>query len=103
MTSTCRYVPAYILLGSMQKIEAEANSAQIQYEAISGNWDNMLAIKDPLDIDAEMKEQKKKCDDLLAQKDALIAELKSDLKRMDEAYYADLEKQVTSHSYYVDQ
>ncbi|XP_047032350.1 dynein regulatory complex protein 1 [Helicoverpa zea] len=78
---------------SMQKIEAEANSAQIQYEAISGNWDNMLAIKDPLDIDAEMKEQKKKCDDLLAQKDALIAELKSDLKRMDEAYYADLEKQ----------
>uniref|UniRef100_A0A2A4JWG6 Dynein regulatory complex protein 1 n=1 Tax=Heliothis virescens TaxID=7102 RepID=A0A2A4JWG6_HELVI len=78
---------------SMQKIEAEASSAQIQYEAISGNWDNMLTIKDPLDIDAEMKEQKKKCDDLLAQKDALIAELKSDLKRMDEAYYEDLEKQ----------
>lgn len=54
----------------------------------------MLAIKDPLDIDAEMKEQKKKCDKLLAQKDHLIAELKANLKKMDEDYYEDLEKQV---------
>ncbi|KAF9416793.1 hypothetical protein HW555_005923 [Spodoptera exigua] len=78
---------------SMKKIEDEANEAQIQYEAISENWEKMLEIKDPLDIDAEMKEQKKKCDALLAQKDALIAELKSDLKKMDEGYYEDLEKQ----------
>lgn len=82
------------LIGSMQKIEEEANSAQIQYEAISKNWDYMLSIKDPLDIDAEMKEQKKKCDDLLAQKDSLIAEVKGDLKAKDESYYKDLEKQV---------
>ncbi|CAH0694618.1 unnamed protein product [Spodoptera exigua] len=78
---------------SMKKIEDEANEAQVQYEAISENWEKMLEIKDPLDIDAEMKEQKKKCDALLAQKDALIAELKSDLKKMDEGYYEDLEKQ----------
>ncbi|KAF9805264.1 hypothetical protein SFRURICE_014015 [Spodoptera frugiperda] len=78
---------------SLKKIEEEAAEAQTQYEAISENWDKMLEIKDPLDIDAEMKEQKKKCDALLTQKDALIAELKSDLKRMDEAYYEDLEKQ----------
>lgn len=61
----------------------------------------MLEIKDPLDIDAEMKEQKKKCDALLTQKDALIAELKSDLKRMDEAYYEDLEKQVPKWCTYI--
>ncbi|XP_022822853.1 dynein regulatory complex protein 1 isoform X2 [Spodoptera litura] len=78
---------------SLKKIEEEAIEAQTQYEAISENWEKMLQIKDPLDIDAEMKEQKKTCDALLEQKDALIAELKSDLKRMDEAYYEDLEKQ----------
>ncbi|KAJ0174630.1 hypothetical protein K1T71_009738 [Dendrolimus kikuchii] len=79
--------------GSLQKIEDDAALAQTQYETISGNWDNMLIIKDPLDIDAEMKEQKQKCDELLAQKNELIAELKSDLKKMDAAYYEDLDKQ----------
>lgn len=57
----------------------------------------MLAIKDPLDIDAEMKEQKRKCDTLMQQKNDLIMELKNDLKRMDEAYYEDLEKQVITY------
>lgn len=78
----------------MEKIEEEAKDAHTQYEAISANWDHMLSIRDPLDIDAEMKEQKKKCDEMLAQKDALIAEVKGELKKMDEAYYRDLEKQV---------
>ncbi|XP_073961538.1 dynein regulatory complex protein 1 isoform X2 [Choristoneura fumiferana] len=79
--------------GSMQKIEEEALDAQTQYEAISGNWDVMMSIKDPLDIDAAMKEQKRKCDALLEQKSKLISELKQDLKLMDIAYYDDLDKQ----------
>ncbi|XP_052756907.1 dynein regulatory complex protein 1 isoform X2 [Galleria mellonella] len=78
---------------SVKKIEEEAADAQLQYEAITSNWDVMLTIKDPLDIDMEIKAQKQKCDDLLAQKNSLIDELKSDLKRMDEAYYEDLDKQ----------
>lgn len=90
----------FLEIDSIKKIEDEAADAQLQYDAISANWDHMLSIKDPLDIDAEMKEQKKKCDRLLAQKDQLIGELKSDLKRMDEAYYEDLEKQVMCICYY---
>ncbi|XP_075980358.1 dynein regulatory complex protein 1-like [Anticarsia gemmatalis] len=78
---------------SMKKIEEEAAAAQLQYDTISAHWDHILSVKDPLDIDAEMKEQKKKCDALLQQKDDLIAQVKSDLKRMDEAYYEDLDKQ----------
>ncbi|RVE42408.1 hypothetical protein evm_012945 [Chilo suppressalis] len=78
---------------SNQKIEEEATQAQTQYEAISNRWGPMLEIKDPLDIDAAMKEQKKKCDDLLNQKNTLISELKDDLTRMDQAYYDDLDKQ----------
>ncbi|XP_028168765.1 dynein regulatory complex protein 1 [Ostrinia furnacalis] len=78
---------------SYQKIEDEAAEAQIQYEAITGNWDPMLEIKDPLDIDAAIKEQKRRCDDLLDEKNQLIDELKGDLKRMDQAYYDDLDKQ----------
>lgn len=54
----------------------------------------MLAIKDPLDIDVAMAEQKAKCDQLLSHKNALIEELRADLKTMDLEYYDDLEKQV---------
>ncbi|XP_059052716.1 dynein regulatory complex protein 1 [Achroia grisella] len=81
------------MIRSVQKIEDEATEAQLQYEAITSNWDVMVAIKDPLDIDAEIKAQRQKCDDLLAQKNNLIGELKNDLKRMDQAYYEDLDKQ----------
>ncbi|CAG4952000.1 unnamed protein product [Colias eurytheme] len=81
------------MLTSVGKIEAEANEAQIQYEAITANWDEMLKIRDPLDIDAAIKEQKQRCDELLEQKNNLIADLKLELKRMDESYYEDLEKQ----------
>lgn len=78
----------------MKKIEEEAAEAQTQYEAITSTWDPMLEIKDPLDIDAAIKEQKRRCDALLDQKNQLIDELKGDLKRMDQAYYDDLDKQV---------
>ncbi|KOB67325.1 Ribosomal protein L11, partial [Operophtera brumata] len=57
---------------SYQKIEDEATEAQIQYEAITLNWDAILLVKDPLDIDFEMKEQKRHCDELLDQKNELI-------------------------------
>lgn len=86
----------HVFVDSLQKIEEDAALAQTQYEAISRNWDTMLTIKDPLDIEAEMKQQKQNCDELLAQKNELIAELKSDLTRMDAAYYEDLEKQVNN-------
>lgn len=54
-----------------------------------------MAVKDPLDIEAEMIEQKQKCDFLLNQKNDLIGYLKNELKRMDDAYFEDLNKQVT--------
>jgi hypothetical protein len=83
-----------VILDSTQKIESEANDAQTQYEVITSTWGPMLQIKDPLEIDAAIQEQKRKCDDLIEQKNNLISELQSDLKRMDQAYYDDLDKQV---------
>ncbi|CAK1586986.1 unnamed protein product [Parnassius mnemosyne] len=81
------------LKNALEKIENEAMEAQIQYEAISSHWDAMLKIKDPLDIDYEIKNQKEKCEALLEQKNQLITELKEELKRTDDAYYEDLDKQ----------
>lgn len=81
----------------MQKIEDEAADAQTQYEVISNNWGPMLEIKDPLDIDAAIKEQKQRCDALLEQKNQLIDQLKADLKKMDIGYYEDLDKQVRTY------
>ncbi|KPI96985.1 Coiled-coil domain-containing protein 164 [Papilio xuthus] len=78
---------------ALEKIEEEVAEAQIQYDAITSNWDAMLKIKDPLDIDVEISEQRKKCDALLEQKNKLIEDLKLELKRTDDAYYEDLDKQ----------
>ncbi|XP_013148112.1 PREDICTED: dynein regulatory complex protein 1 [Papilio polytes] len=78
---------------ALEKIEEEAAEAQLQYDAITSNWDAMLKIKDPLDIDLEINEQRKKCDALLEQKNKLIEDLKHELKRTDDAYYDDLDKQ----------
>lgn len=69
--------------------------AQMMYDAITSHWESMLKIKDPLDIDVEVNNQRKKCDALLEQKDQLIDELKYELKRADYAYYEDLDKQVS--------
>ncbi|XP_068618005.1 dynein regulatory complex protein 1-like [Battus philenor] len=77
----------------LEKIENEAAEAQIQYDAITSHWDVMLEIKDPLDIDAEINNQKQKCAALLEQKNQLIEELKQDLQSTDRAYYEDLKKQ----------
>ncbi|CAG4942479.1 unnamed protein product [Parnassius apollo] len=81
------------LKNALEKIENEAIEAQVQYEAISSHWDVMLKLKDPLDIDYEIKNQKEKCDALLEQKSQLISELKEELKRTDDAYFEDLDKQ----------
>ncbi|CAH2043696.1 unnamed protein product, partial [Iphiclides podalirius] len=73
--------------------EKMRTEAQIQYDAISAHWEAMLKIKDPLDIDVEINNQRKKCEALLEQKNQLIDELKQELKRTDDAYYEDLDKQ----------
>ncbi|XP_013199434.2 dynein regulatory complex protein 1 [Amyelois transitella] len=78
---------------NFKKIEEEAAEAQLHYEAITEHWEVMLKVKDPLEIDSEIKAQKEKCDKLLAQKNQLIEEIKNELKMMDQAYYDDLEKQ----------
>ncbi|CAG9111872.1 unnamed protein product [Plutella xylostella] len=78
---------------ALERIENEATEAQEQYEAVTGHWGEMSELKDPLDIDAAMKEQKAKCDDLLERKNQVISDIKEFLKDMDVGYYEDLDKQ----------
>lgn len=61
---------------------------------MTSHWGEMSELKDPLDIDAAMKEQKAKCDDLLERKNQVISDIKEFLKDMDVGYYEDLDKQV---------
>ncbi|KAJ2945641.1 hypothetical protein O0L34_g468 [Tuta absoluta] len=76
-----------------EQIEAEAEETQVLYEAVAENWEAMMNIKDPLDIDAAVKDQKLKADELLQKKTNLIDQLKADLKTMDINYHEDLQKQ----------
>lgn len=48
---------------------------------------------DPLDINGEMLLQKDKCDEVLAKKDQVIAELKEELRKADNKYFDDQKKQ----------
>ncbi|KAI5642134.1 sperm tail domain-containing protein [Phthorimaea operculella] len=76
-----------------EEIEAEAEETQQLYESVAENWEAMMSIKDPLDIDAAIKEQKVKADELLQRKTNLIDQLKADLHIMDLQYHEDLLKQ----------
>ncbi|GBP16733.1 Dynein regulatory complex protein 1 [Eumeta japonica] len=76
-----------------ERMEDEAVASQVSYEAITANWDKMLEIRDPLDAEEAMQQQRERCDRLLAKKDELIDYLKQDLKQMDEDYYEGLDIQ----------
>lgn len=84
---------------NLENIELEAAEAQTQYEVITANWDAAMKLKDPLEIDAAIEEQRQRCDTLLEQKNKLISDLKENLDQMDENYYIDLEKQVYSYKF----
>lgn len=78
----------------MNKLEEDANLAQRKFDEISSQWNLILKLKDPLEIDEEIKLQKQRCDDLMAQKNELILDLKKESQRADETFYQDLQKQV---------
>lgn len=68
--------------------------AEEKFKIISKNWNPILELNDPIEINEEIMRQKERCNDLIEQKNVLISNLKEEMKLVDETFYRDLEKQV---------
>ncbi|KAJ8681141.1 hypothetical protein QAD02_016928 [Eretmocerus hayati] len=74
-------------------LDKSSDECRIQYDMMSDKWHSMLDSNDPLEIKYAMESQKRKCEEILAKKDAGIAELKRELQYADDRYYEDQRKQ----------
>lgn len=77
----------------LQELEKEAAESLTKYEEINSKWTPMLSSKDPLDIHAGIQAQTAKCNEVLAQKDIIISELKQELENADLKFENDQKKQ----------
>lgn len=77
----------------LRRLEENAEDCRNRYDVINAQWSSILESNDPLDIDAEMEAQKLKCDEVLDKKNAAIAELKEAIKKADEKYFEDQDRQ----------
>lgn len=75
--------------------------AEEQFQIISKNWNPILELNDPIEIDGEIMRQKERCNDLIEQKNVLISNLKDEMKLVDETFYRDLQKQVRAYPNFV--
>ncbi|XP_014206899.1 dynein regulatory complex protein 1 [Copidosoma floridanum] len=77
----------------LDSLDKNARLCKDQYDLINDQWMSILRSNDPLVIHEEMEWQRKKGEMVLAQKDAIIEDLKLELERIDREYFDDQAKQ----------
>nr|XP_012229395.1 PREDICTED: dynein regulatory complex protein 1 [Linepithema humile] len=77
----------------LRKLEEDDQECMKRYKVINEKWASILASKDPLDIHAEMEAQNAKCLEIMARKDAVIAELRQELENADLKFVDDQQSQ----------
>nr|XP_022912087.1 dynein regulatory complex protein 1 homolog [Onthophagus taurus] len=77
----------------IEALEEEAKKAEEMFEEIADHWSDILKYHDPLAIHDEMESQKEKCEELLRQKDGIIAMLKDEIKKAEINFTNDQKKQ----------
>ncbi|XP_012279027.1 dynein regulatory complex protein 1 [Orussus abietinus] len=78
----------------LNKLEEVASDCLGKYNVINKKWEEVLGFDDPLNIHHEMQAQNAKCLEVLAEKDAVIDELKKELENADIKFAADQRKQI---------
>lgn len=77
----------------IEKLEEEATSAKMMFDEIADKWSAVLKYNDPLHINDEMINQREKCEELIRQKDGIIAMLRDELKQAENKFSNDQVKQ----------
>ncbi|XP_008196751.1 dynein regulatory complex protein 1 homolog [Tribolium castaneum] len=78
----------------LKELEDEAEAAAGMFEEIANKWGGILKYNDPLHISEDIQSQKEKCDELIRQKDNLIAELKEKIRKAEINFAIDQRKQI---------
>ncbi|CAH0564626.1 unnamed protein product [Brassicogethes aeneus] len=78
----------------IQSLEEESKLAEDKFNEIADKWSEVLRYNDPLLINDSILEQKERGNELLAQKDALIASLKLELRNAEREFSSDQRKQI---------
>ncbi|RLU18218.1 hypothetical protein DMN91_008574 [Ooceraea biroi] len=77
----------------LKTLEEDDQECMRKYKEINERWSSILASKDPLDIHAEMESQNARCMEIMARKDAVIAELQQELENADLKFLNDQKTQ----------
>lgn len=77
----------------LQKLEEDDAECTRRYKEINDKWSSILASKDPLNIYAELEAQNVKCLEIMARKNAVIAELRQELENADLQFINDQKTQ----------
>ncbi|XP_055695104.1 dynein regulatory complex protein 1 homolog [Lutzomyia longipalpis] len=77
----------------LEKLNAESETATEKFQEISAKWEELEQVKDPFNMHEGLEEQKGRIRELTRQKDDIIKECWKELKKADERYYEDQEKQ----------
>lgn len=75
-------------------LEEEASAAYEAFTAIADKWTGIMKYKDPLYINDEIINQTEKCNELIKQKDEVIAMLKNEVKQAEVKFANDQRKQI---------
>lgn len=67
----------------LRMLEENDEECMKRYKEINEKWSGILVSKDPLDIHAAMEAQNVKCLEIMAKKDAVIAELQKEIENAD--------------------
>lgn len=78
----------------IEQLEEEAGAARTMFDEINDKWSTILQYNDPLHINDDMTNQREKCEELIKQKDGIIAMLRDELKQQDIKFSRDQKKQI---------
>lgn len=77
----------------LEKLEEEATDAKEMFDEIADKWAAILKYNDPLHINDDMAAQREKCEELIRQKDGIIAMLKDEIRQAEIKFSKDQKKQ----------
>ncbi|XP_018327952.1 dynein regulatory complex protein 1 [Agrilus planipennis] len=77
----------------IEQLEEEAKKARDMFDEIADKWLDVLRYNDPLAINDDIANQKEKCDELIRQKDEIIAMLKNEIAEAEKKFSIDQRKQ----------
>ncbi|XP_059609888.1 dynein regulatory complex protein 1 homolog [Phlebotomus argentipes] len=79
----------------LDKLNVESETATLKFQGITERWKELETVKDPFNMHEGLEEQKERIRELTHQKDDIIMECWKELKKADERYYHDQEKQAS--------